>query len=516
MMTLPSTIISCFEAVVKQYPNSCAMIYQEKEIDYMTLNQQVNQLAHYLQKIYFQTFNTSLKPNTLIGIKLPRGEFLIVAILAVMKIGCAYVPLDPDYPEERLLAILKHCDLSMCIVGYQRIKQYTGLQIDLESSRLDIEGQSLENLDYPILPSSLAYVIYTSGTTGIPKGVMIKHESVCNMIHWVIQYYPILPSDKVLQIASFMFDLSVWEIASALLSGACLVLTEPILYKDPNYLFNLMQKHQVSVLGAVPSLLNLIFMHPKIGLLSHLKHVLSCAEPLTYPLCKLIHQNLSVRLYNGYGPTETTIMCMHWLCPPNLPSTASILIGKPIKNTEILVLDEHQNRVPVGEIGELYVGGMGVCVGYLNDVSQNEKCFITIPVKNDSGARFYKTGDRVRVVEADQLEFVGRSDYQVKLRGYRIELEDIAKNILHYPGIEQCLVIVKRLNNLDYLVSYITVIQNYHFDMQDLRRQLKHCLPDYMIPTYFIKLDSFPLSENGKIDRASLPQPSIDSRWGRL
>ena len=511
-MSLQSTITNCFESVVLLNPTSPALIYKNIVMSYDTLNCKANQLAHYIQHKYCEVNKKALKPGTFIGIYLSRGFNMIVAMMAIMKVGCAYVPLEPDYPDQRLQDIIKDCELPICIVEQLLLPHFNGIQIDLDKILAHIEKQPCENLNKMILSESIAYLIYTSGTTGKPKGVMIKHDSVCNMIQWAIQQYPINKTDRIIQIASFMFDLSVWEIASALLSGAALVLTQPMLFKDPSYLINIMSENNVSIIGSTPALLHLLFTHPKIKTLSQLRLVLSCAAPLTHALQQLIHQCLPVRVYNGYGPTETTIMVTHWLCPPNHSPSEPILLGKPIQNIQIVVLDKNGKPTNLGEIGTLYIGGIGVCAGYLNDERLNNEHFIMHETE-EKKAFLFNTGDRVRVLFSGDIEFIGRNDFQVKLRGYRVEFEDIVNNILHFPDITQCVVTLQTINMLDYLVAYVITKKDAALDKTALRVQLKKSLPEYMIPSYFIKISSFPLTQNGKINREQLPAPTADARW---
>ncbi len=511
-----NTIHESFEAMVHATPNAIAIIDHDEQMTYAELNQSANQLAHYIRLKYTNTYHATLAPNTLIGLCIERGTLLIVAILAVLKAGAAYVPLDPSYPEKRLRFIAEDCNMSLCIkASNDHFPNLTDCVINLAEKKDEINTQSTDNLVHFTNSSHLAYTIYTSGTTGNPKGVMVAHAGVCNMLHWGIKYFPITPQDRILQVISSMFDVSVWEIGSALLAGASLVLTAPIFYKDPKYLIEIIIKNSVTVIGTVPSLLKSLIAQKNFKETTCLKHILCCAEPLTLDLCRQLFQILDVNLYNGYGPTEASIICTYIRYTKNtLPKTISI--GEAIQNVQLLVLDNNQHLVAEREIGELYIGGIGIAVGYLNRDQLNQEKFVslsTLETPTRRYDRYYKTGDLVRWLDHQSLEFIGRSDDQIKLRGFRIELKEIEAHLHQCPGITDCIVVVKMLQEQPYLVAYCILEPEADFCIQTLRRSLRKMLPEYMIPTYFVKIESFPLNDNGKTDKNALPLPNMQSRY---
>ena len=516
-------IVDYFEAIVAKYPNNIALSFESEKITYKELNNKINQLAHFIQERYINWFQTEIKPNSLIGLYLDRGLNMIVSMLAVLKSGAAYIPLDIQYPEKRLSSFFEKYSVDFVIANDMFAKQSSVISnqktINLDHDFSNIQVQSHQNPGLRILPTHLAYVIFTSGSSGSPKGVMVSHVNVCNIIDWVIGYYPVSPKDCFIQIASFTFDLSVWEIFSALLSGGCLVLTRPYLYKDPNYLLDLMINNHVTILGTVPSMFKLLLNSPKIDALKSLKHVLSCAEPLTDELYSRISSTfLNTRIYNGYGPTETTVMCTHWLCP-KYAKHSKISLGKPIQNTQMYVLDEKKDAVYPGEIGELYVSGAGITQGYLNQPELTDDCFSIKEFFPNQSTLCYKTGDLVRYDADGHIEFVGRSDEQVKLRGYRIELMEIERTLGIHPSIGDCVTVINEIDSERHLVAYFTIKNDEgprKIDPQNLRHFLRQYLPEYMIPTYFVKLDKIPLNDNGKRDKKSLPIPDHQSRFSMI
>lgn len=516
-------IVAYFEAIVAKYPNNIALSFESEKVTYRELNEKVNQLAHFIKERYFTWFQAEIKPNSLIGLYLDRSLNMIVSMLAVLKSGAAYIPLDTQYPEKRLGSFFEKYSMDFVITNDISAKQSAVISnqklINLDHDISSIQVQSHHNPSLKILPIHLAYVIFTSGSTGSPKGVMVSHVNVCNIIDWVIGYYPVSPRDCFIQIASFTFDLSVWEIFSALLSGGCLVLTRPHLYKDPNYLLDLMINNNVTVLGTVPSLFKLLLNSPKIDALKSLKHVLSCAEPLTDELYARISSTfLNARIYNGYGPTEATVMCTHWL-GQKYAKHPKISLGKPIQNTQLYVLNEKQNTVYPGEIGELYVSGAGIAHGYLNQPELTNNCFLVKEFLPNQPTLCYKTGDLVRYDAEGHIEFIGRSDEQVKLRGYRIELMEIERILKTHPSIGDCVTIANEINAEQHLIAYFTIRngkESHKIDPQNLRHFLRQYLPEYMIPTYFVKLDKIPLNDNGKRDKKSLPIPDQKSRFSTI
>jgi amino acid adenylation domain-containing protein len=508
-----------FEKIVSEHPGNIALVLDEVKITYSELNKKANQLANHIRNIHRTNFHGEITANRNIGICVERGIQLVISILAVLKSGGSYVPLDPGYPESRLNFISKDSDIRILISHNQFENLFPDISkdriINLDAENDQINNENFCNLENITLATDPAYIIYTSGSTGTPKGVTVPHSGVCNMILWTIHTYPITPSDRIIQIASFAFDLSVWEIFSALLSGATLVLVLPTMHRDTNYLLNVMIDNNVTVIGSVPTLFKAILHAPHVKKLQSLKHILSCAEPLTPEVCKGILSTFKANLYNGYGPTETTIMSTHWLCDrENIPDT--IPIGKPVSNTQLYVLDENKNIIPRGAVGELYIGGLGVTNGYLNQPELTKDKFISLQFSNNERITVFKTGDLVRFLPDGNLDFIGRVDHQVKLRGFRIELGEVESVIKNFSVIENCVVSLKEINKSSFLVAYYTLnkyVKAEEFDHSSLRLHLNKILPNYMVPTYFIYMQSLPINANGKLDRNNLPTPNANDRF---
>ncbi|MFN7246407.1 MAG: non-ribosomal peptide synthetase, partial [Microcystis sp.] len=353
-------------------------------------------------------------------------------------------------------------------------------------------------------PENLAYVIYTSGSTGKPKGVMNIHRGICNTIKYTIGHYNITSEERILQITSLSFDGSVWEIFSSLISGASLVVAKPDGYKDIDYLIDLIVQEQVTCFTCVPSILRVFLQHPKSKDCHCLKRVIVGGEALSYELNQRFFQQLNCELYNAYGPTEVAVETTIWCCQPN----SQISIGTPIANAQVYILDSYLQPVPIGVAGELHIGGMGLARGYLNRLELTQEKFISNPFAE---GKLYKTGDLARYLPDGNIEYLGRIDNQVKLRGLRIELGEIQTVLETHPNVEQTVVIMREdtLYN-QRLVAYV-IRKDTLLTSQDLRRFLQQKLPVYMIPSAFAMLSDFPLNPNGKIDVHKLPIPDETS-----
>jgi amino acid adenylation domain-containing protein len=490
-----------FEERVRDNPEAIALIFEGKKLTYRELNSRANQVGHYLQE-------KGVTSEVLVGIFIERSFEMIIGILGIMKAGGAYVPLDPNYPPERLDYMISDSAISLLLTQQSLVQflpenQAEILCLDTDWSR--IANYSQENLTSPVKPENLAYVIYTSGSTGKPKGVMNIHRGICNTLKYNIDNYNLNSEERILQITPFSFDVSVWEVFSSLTSGATLVVAKPDGYKDIDYLIDLIVQEQVTYFTCVPSILRVFLQHPKSKDCHCLKRVIAGGEALSYELNQRFFQQLNCELYNAYGPTEAAVDATVWCCQPN---SQLIPIGRPIANAQVYILDSYLQPVPIGVAGELHIGGMGLARGYLNQPELTAEKFIPHPFAQ---GKLYKTGDLARYLPEGNIEYLGRIDNQVKLRGLRIELGEIQTVLETHPNVEQTVVIMREdtLYN-QRLVAYV-IRKDTLLTSQDLRRFLQHKLPVYMIPSAFVMLSDFPLNPNGKIDIHKLPIPDETS-----
>ncbi|WP_157867665.1 non-ribosomal peptide synthetase [Gloeothece citriformis] len=493
-----------FEASVRRSPHAIATVFETQYLTYQDLNQRANQLAHYLQKL-------GIKPGSLVGICLDRCLEMPIAILAVLKAGGAYIPLDPTYPEQRLAFVLQDSQVSTLITTQKLLNILPQCQaqiVCLDTHRAKIEQQSQENPTSKGVLEDLAYVIYTSGSTGKPKGVMISHRAINNRLLWGQSEYPLTQSDRVLQQASFSFDFSVWEFFAPWLAGGQVILVPPGQHRDSSYLVKLIQEQKITVAHFVPSMLRAILEEPGIQGCQSLRYVFSGGESLAYDLQQCFFSRLSAELYNQYGPTEATVDATFWKCQRN-DEPSLIPIGRPIANTQVYILDFNKQPVPIGVPGELWIGGVGLAQGYLNRPDLTAERFLVNPFC--AGGQIYRTGDLARYRSDGAIEFLGRIDSQVKVRGFRIELEEIEAIIRQHPNVKETVVLAREdIPGRQRLVAYVVINEDKGLDKGDLVNLMGENLPDYMIPSDFVALSALPLTPSGKIDRLALPAP--DSR----
>ncbi|MFT5824179.1 MAG: tyrocidine synthetase-3, partial [Crocinitomix sp.] len=483
------TIVDLFAAQAKETPNEIALVFETTELTYQVLNEKSNQLAHYLQANY------AIESNDLIGIQLERSEWMVIAILAVLKSGGAYVPIDPNYPQERIDYIQKDADFKVCINPVE-LKNFMDSANDYSSA------ERINTID----GENRAYVIYTSGSTGNPKGVMVNHSNLVNKLFEEKTLLPI--EDKLVTycLTNYVFDVSLLEILLPLAFGGSVnVPAQNSLKEGAVTISNIIDK-QVNLLQGTPTyfahLLSEMTDEMADALNQSLRLICIGGESLDSRLVDKIKRQLpNVHLNNHYGPTEITVDAV---VNENIASFPANIIGKPLGNTEIYILDAGQNIVPVYVSGELMISGPSVAQGYLNQVELTTEKFISNPY--NEGTRLYKTGDLGRWLPDGNIEFLGRKDDQVKIRGYRIELGEIEQVLSQNKAIDQLTVIVhENANNEKELVAYLT--SSTQVNASDLREYLKGRLPEYMIPLYFVELDELPLTANGKIDKKALPSP---------
>jgi amino acid adenylation domain-containing protein len=364
----------------------------------------------------------------------------------------------------------------------------------------------------PVNPDDLAYVIYTSGSTGDPKGVMIEHRAICNRLLWMADAYPLDGNDSVLQKTPSTFDVSVWELFLPLQTGSRLVVAKPEGHKSPAYLIDTIDQHAITVVHFVPSMLHAFLGDGEVGRCRGLKHVICSGEALSRNLQDTFYQMLpDTKLHNLYGPTEAAVDVSSWYCDPDDDSQI-VPIGRPVANTQLYVLDESFKPQPPGVEGELFIGGVQLARGYLQRPDLTEQAFIPDPVTGHPGARLYRTGDRVRQRADGVIEYLGRNDSQVKLRGQRIELGEIDTALERHPAIERAVCVVRQDRDNDQrLLAYICYQPQQSLTNTELRRHLRSILPRHMIPQGFVEMACLPLTASGKVDRKALPEPSQSS-----
>lgn len=522
-----------FEEQVEKTPNNIAVIYDKTRLSYRDLNDKANQLAHFLRN------RQTLTPESLVPIFMDRNEYLMISILGILKAGCAYVPIDPHYPVERIRYILKESAFRFVITT---VEFYEKIQNILEENSKEngkilvmdspeflkcLSNESTVNLRNNINSTNLAYVIYTSGTTGNPKGVMVEHQGIINKILWRNAEYPLHQNDKILQKTPYVFDVSVWELFWGLWFGASLVFAKPEGHQEPYYIIDLINKESITITHFVPSMLNafLDVVKAKIedgelnqySVIPSIRYIFCSGEALSITQVRKTQQILpKLELHNLYGPTETSIEVLYFDCSSQ--NLETVYIGKPIYNTQAYILDENLNPLPIGGIGELYLGGVALARGYLNKADYTAEKFIPNPFllygeTDPKKTRLYKTGDLVCLAKDGNIQYIGRNDHQVKIRGLRVELAEIEGVLSSISEIKECVVLLKEsktLNN-DYEGKYIVgyYVSDKPLVEASIREYLIDRLPDYMIPSLFVHLEKLPLSTNGKLDRKVLPEPEV-------
>ncbi|MDD1966839.1 non-ribosomal peptide synthase/polyketide synthase [Pseudomonas putida] len=490
-----------FERLAQLHPDREALLFGEQSLTYLELHQRANQLAHYLRA-------QGVGRESLVGVAALRSIEMVVALYAVVKAGAAYVPLDPEYPADRLRYMLEDAGVGLVLshdAVIDDLPVVEGVQV-LNLDRLDVSGQPVTSPVVEIHPEQLAYMIYTSGSTGKPKGAGNTHAALFNRLAWMQDAYQLDATDAVLQKTPFSFDVSVWEFFWPLMVGARLVMAKPGDHRDPALLTNLIDQHQITTLHFVPSMLAAFMAQDDLSDCTSLKRIVCSGEALPADLARETLQRLpNAGLFNLYGPTEAAIDVTHWTCR-NEPG-ASVPIGRPIANLQVHILDSRLNPQPIGVPGELYIGGDGLARGYHLRPGLTAERFVASPF--GKGQRLYRTGDLARWRADGAVEYLGRLDHQIKLRGLRVEIGEIESALLDHPAISEAVVVARQLATGMQLVGYVVAQA---FDEEQLRTQLKQRLPDYMVPAHLVMLEKFPLSANGKLDRKALPEPQVQQR----
>ncbi|MFB2968337.1 amino acid adenylation domain-containing protein [Aerosakkonema sp. BLCC-F183] len=521
---IPECFHHLFAAQVEETPDAIAVVFENEQLTYWELNNRANQLAHYLQEL-------GVVPQTLVGICLERSLDAIVGILGILKAGGAYLPLDPTYPQERLNFMLEDAQVSV-LLTHSALKtkteaRSTSVVVYIDKNWQAIAQQIQKNPLVNLTLENLAYVIYTSGSTGKPKGVLIPHKGLSNLVEAQREIFKVQKCDRILQFASLSFDASIFEIVMALGSGATLFLAkkESLLPGQP--LIKLLREKAITHVTLPPAVLSVLPKEELPALQTIISAGESCSQDIVKkwaacgtgetPVPQAGVSPANPKFFNAYGPTETTV----WATIAEITDDSEKpSIGRPIPNTQVYILDKYLQPVPIGIIGELYIGGDGVAEGYLNHPELTAERFISLSETRflqetgflrlyETGfLHLYKTGDLARYRKDGNIDFFGRIDEQVKIRGFRIELAEIEAVLNQHPAVREAVVIVREdIPGDRRLVAYIISHQNLTATSVELRNFIKNKLPDYMVPSIFILLDSLPLTANGKVDRRNLPAP---------
>lgn len=494
------------EQQVQAHPDSTALIFGDAQLSYAELNQRANRLAHHL-------IDLGVKPEVKVGIAVERSIEMVVGLLAILKAGGAYVPLDPAYPRERLAYMIEDSGVELLLTQSQLKEALPTREASwiLELDTLDLRDVPQRDPQVALHSENAAYVIYTSGSTGKPKGVVVRHRALASCMAWMWETFHLTPMDTVLHKAPLSFDVSVWEIFFPLTAGARLALAAPGEHRDPQRVAELVHEYQVSTISFVPAMLKAFLQQEETRNLSSLKHVMCGGEAVPAELYQdMVRKIRGAELHNLYGPTETTIHVTHRTCQDEQHSSVSI--GRPVAETDVYILDGTLQLAPPGVAGELYVSGEFLSRGYLQRPGLSAERFVASPL-GAQGIRLYRTGDLARWNADGQLEYLGRLDHQIKVRGLRIELGEVEAALLAQTDVREAVVVVLEGAAGSRLVAYVVMsfsqekFRSIH--PLELRQRLSDHLPEYMVPSVIVCLDTLPLTGNGKVDRKALPFPDL-------
>lgn len=491
------------EETAERSPDKMAVVFADSELTYSELNASANRLAHLL-------IGMGVGPGKRLGLYMKRSLEMLISLLAIQKTGAAYVPMDPDFPEDRLQYMLEDADISLLITGnelHSNLPQYSGQRLCYENCAAELQKQPAGNPDLDLDPAAPIYVIYTSGSTGLPKGVVLPNRAVVNFLLSMKNSPGMLESDRLLAITTLSFDIAVLELYLPLLAGATVVIAPREAVLDGEMLQEVLQKNRITIMQATPASWQILLesgWKPK----GEFK-ALCGGEAMPRSLCDALLQR-GAELWNMYGPTETCV----WSCVEKMKAGQDkILIGKPISNTTIFITDDQLQPLPIGVPGNLWIGGDGLAIEYLNRPELTAERFVASPF--EAGTRIYQTGDLARYLPDGRIECLGRSDFQMKLRGYRIEAGEIEARLCEYPGIDQAVVCIKEFSEGDKrLVAYVIASVSLKDKLGDIQASLRKQLPDYMLPSALMEMEEYPLTPNGKIDRKMLPLPGNSSSSG--
>ncbi|MED1799206.1 tyrocidine non-ribosomal peptide synthetase TycA [Brevibacillus porteri] len=490
------SIHQLFEEQAEAVPHRVAIVYENERLTYQELNRKANQLARAL-------IEKGIKTDSIVGVMMEKSIENVIAILAILKAGGAYVPIDIEYPRDRIQYILQDSQTKI-VITQKNVSNlvydvgYRGPVVVIEEEQLDSRSDS--NLHLPSKPTDMAYVIYTSGTTGKPKGTMLEHKGIANLQSFFQNTFGVTPADRIGQFASMSFDASVWEMFMALLTGASLYILSKQTIHDFISFENYLNKNELTIITLPPTYLT----HLNPDHFTSLRIMITAGSAANFPLVN--RWKNKVRYVNAYGPTETSICATIWEAPSNVLLNQTIPIGKPIQNTYAYIVNEELQLQPIGSEGELCIGGVGLARGYWNRPDLTAEKFVDNPFV--PGEKMYRTGDLAKWLPNGEIEFLGRIDHQVKIRGHRIELGEIESVLLKHEQIKEAVVIAREdQHDQPYLCAYY--ISQLEVTPAQIREFAAQKLPAYMLPSYFVKLDKMPLTPNDKIDRKALPEPDV-------
>ena len=506
-----SHLTALIEAQLAANPQGIALRFEGEAMCNDELNRRANRLAHLLRA-------RGAAPERTVALAISRSMELMVALLATLKTGAAYLPVDPDFPQDRIAFMLGDAQ-PVCLVTTTALAETLPvgagqLLLDLPQTIAELGSCADTDPAVAIDPDHPAYVIYTSGSTGTPKGAVVSHRAIVNRLRWMQHRYELRADDRVLQKTPSSFDVSVWEFFWPLIDGATLVLAKPGGHKDAAYLAGLIASEGITTIHFVPSMLEVFLLEPAASTCTTLRRVICSGEALSPALQSQFQQRLSCELHNLYGPTEAAVDVTSWECPREpqaAAASASVPIGRPIWNTQMLVLDSGLQPVPPGVAGELYIAGIGLARGYLKRPLLSAERFIANP-HGEPGSRMYRTGDLARWRSDGSLDFLGRADQQVKIRGLRIEPGEIESVLLKHPQVAQAAVLAREdVPGEKRLVAYVVAADAAELQAAELRTHLAQALPEYMVPSAFVGLPALPLGPSGKLDRKALPAPELQA-----
>jgi len=489
-------------AQARLHPDRIAVVMGSETLTYGELERRATQLGNYLRAL-------GAGSEVLVGLCVERSPQFVIAALAIMQCGAAYLPLDSAHPADRLRFIVQDAAVRLLVTQGNLADRFAGLGariVALDTDEATIEQQPVQSREVKPGLDSLAYVIYTSGSTGRPKGVEITHRNLSNLVFWHVDAFELDSSTRATFQSGVGFDAAVWEIWTSLAVGSALYLPDEPTRLSPESLRNWLVEHQITI-SFVPTAMAEQLIDLPWPAKTALRFLLTGADTLhRYPPAAL-----PFSLVNNYGPTECTVVATSTVIAPDQPRNGLPPIGFPIDNVRIHILDEKFREVPKGTPGEIYIGGDGVARGYRNRPDLTAERFILDPFNTDGG-RLYRTGDLGRTLAGGEIAFLGRIDDQIKIRGYRIELNEINAVLNEHPSVQASVVIAREdLPGDKRLVAYIIPVAGSNRDEENLREAIRKRLPDYMQPTAFVWLEALPLTPNGKIDRARLPRPSLES-----
>ena len=503
-----------FQKQAERSPEAIAVVAKDRQFTYAELNARANQLARFLKRF-------GVGPDSLVGLCVERSPEMMVGILGILKAGAGYVPLDPTYPSERLSFMVQDANIFVLLTQshlLDTLPQHNGPRLSLDSDWDIIAKEKKENPVSRATPENLAYVIYTSGSTGQPKGVMVPHRGLVNYLSWCTEAYEVAKGCGAPVHSSISFDLTITSLFSPLMVGRSVFLVADGI---ENLVETLLARDNYSLVKITPAhLLALAELMPAREVAGRVRALIIGGEALRMESLAFWRAHAaSTRLINEYGPTETVVGCSVYEVKADDPASGPVPIGRPVGNAQLYVLDERLEPVEQGVIGELYIGGDGVAVGYLSHRELTDERFIPDPTSRNGHSRLYRTGDLARFNSRGILEYVGRIDNQVKIKGFRIELGEVETILTQHPGVRECAVLATEdATGEKRMVAYLVRDHRYSGELDELRKFMKAKVPDYMVPSAFVKLESLPLTTNGKVDREALPAPerkfnSVQKSW---